>query len=400
MTDLGAKRNKKIGRAEAGGANAGGLSRLVASFEYDRVLITSVFILLSIGLVMVYSSSSVYAERLYGDSEYFIKRQLLWTLIGGGVFFAGAFFPGGYLKGRAGWLMLLALILCSVVLIPGVGVKVGGARRWLDLGLVRFQPSELAKLAVIVLMAALLSYRDRMQKKTVTSLILPVAVAQIPVALVLVEPDLGTALVIELIIGVMIFSAGLRIKTMLLFAGTALPVFYHFIVGTPFRLQRILGYIDPWAYRKTVGYQITEALISIGSGGITGVGLGEGKQRLFFLPEAHTDFVFAILAEELGLVGVLLVLSLFCLVVWRCIRIVLEAGGGFDGYLAIGLTALVAVPALFNVAVVTGLLPTKGLPLPLMSFGGSNLVATLLAIGLLTRIYRDNRRLGSAEATL
>jgi len=404
MTDsLGANKNKRLKRSDSSGEERpklfGYLSEVVSSFEYDRILMGAVFILLSLGLVMVYSSSSVYAERVYGDSEFFIKRQLLWTLLGGGAFFIGALFPGEYLKGRAGWLMLLALILCGLTLVPGVGIKVGGARRWLDLGLVRFQPSELAKLAVIVLMAALLSHRDRVQKKTTTSLLVPVVLAQIPVALVLAEPDLGTALVIELIVAVMIFSAGLRIKMLLLFAGTALPVFYHFVIGTPFRLQRILGYIDPWAYRKTVGYQITEALIAIGSGGITGVGLGEGKQRLFFLPEAHTDFVFAILAEELGLIGVLFVLTLFCLIIWRCIKIVLAVGSGFDGYLAIGLTALIAVPAIFNVAVVTGLLPTKGLPLPLMSFGGSNLLSTLLAMGLLMRIYRETLRPGSQEAS-
>ncbi len=249
------------------------------------------------------------------------------------------------------------------------------------------------------MLAALLSHRDRQQKKSTASLIIPVLLAQIPVALVLVEPDLGTALVIELIVGAMVFVGGLKIRSLALLSLTALPVFYHFVVGTPFRLRRILGYIDPWAYRDTVGYQITEALIAIGSGGIWGVGVGEGKQRLFFLPEAHTDFVLAILAEELGLVGMLLILSLFCVIVWRGLKIALRAGSTFDGYLAVGLTALIAVPAIFNAGVVTGLLPTKGLPLPLMSFGGSNLLSTLLALGLLMRIYRDDLKQRSGEAS-
>ncbi|MED5464691.1 MAG: putative lipid II flippase FtsW [Myxococcota bacterium] len=367
--------------------------------EFDRPLGVAAFAVLSIGLVMVYSSSSVYAARLYEDPEHFIKRQLLWCCFGVVAFAVGTLTPGHFLSRRAGWLMMGGVVLCAVVLVPGIGVKVGGARRWLDLGIVRFQPSEIAKIGVIVLLAALLSHRDRQQKKSTASLIIPVLLAQIPVALVLVEPDLGTALVIELIVGAMVFVGGLKIRSLALLSLTALPVFYHFVVGTPFRLRRILGYIDPWAYRDTVGYQITEALIAIGSGGIWGVGVGEGKQRLFFLPEAHTDFVLAILAEELGLVGMLLILSLFCVIVWRGLKIALRAGSTFDGYLAVGLTALIAVPAIFNAGVVTGLLPTKGLPLPLMSFGGSNLLSTLLALGLLMRIYRDDLKQRSGEAS-
>ncbi len=366
---------------------------LTSNWVYDRGLALAAFALISIGLVMVYSSSSVYAARLYGDSEYFISRQLIWCCLGGVAFWFGSFCPRETLRRKAGWIIIATVILCALVLIPGIGIKVGGARRWLNLGVARFQPSELAKLAVIVLMASLLARRDRLQTKNFSSLLIPVAIAQIPVALILVEPDLGTALVIELILMAMIFVAGLRVRTILLFGLAALPVFYHFVISTPFRLRRILGYIDPWAYRSSIGYQITEALIAIGSGGIGGVGLGEGKKRLFFLPEGHTDFIFAILAEELGFVGVCILLSLFCIVVWRGVSIALGAADSFDAYLAMGLTALIAVPALFNCAVATGLLPTKGLPLPLISSGGSNLVTTLLALGFLMRIYRDGKSL-------
>jgi cell division protein FtsW len=171
-----------------------------------------------------------------------------------------------------------------------------------------------------------------------------------------------------------------------------MPVLYHLIVGTPFRLRRVLGYIDPWAYRSTVGYQVTEALISIGSGGLFGVGLGDGKQKLFFLPEAHTDFIFAILAEEMGLLGVVLLLGAFAILLWRGMRLAMRAGDAFDRYLALGVTGLVGIPAVFNVCVATGLLPTKGLPLPFVSYGGSNLVVTMAAMGLLLRIDRDAQR--------
>jgi cell division protein FtsW len=225
----------------------------------------------------------------------------------------------------------------------------------------------------------------------------------VPVLLILVEPDLGTALVIELIVAVMVFAAGLRLRTLIMLGLAGLPVLYHLVVGTPFRLQRLLSYVDPWAYRSTVGYQITESLISIGSGGITGVGLGGGKQKLFFLPEAHTDFIFAILGEELGLIGVLLVLAAFVVFVWRGLRIAVHAKTAFDSYLALGLTALVGVPALFNAGVATGLLPTKGLSLPFVSYGGSNLVVTFMAVGMLLRLDcgegSGKHRAGAASAS-
>ncbi|MCK5690080.1 FtsW/RodA/SpoVE family cell cycle protein, partial [Myxococcota bacterium] len=211
------------------------------------------------------------------------------------------------------------------------------------------------------------------------------------------EPDLGSALVIELIVGAMVFVAGLRLWVLagMVLAGT--PFLYHLIVGTPFRLQRILGYIDPWAYRSTVGYQVTEALISIGSGGVTGVGLGEGKHKLFFLPEAHTDFIFAILAEELGLIGVTVLLGAFALLIFRMAKVAISATDSFQGFLAVGLLALVGVPAVFNTFVATGLLPTKGLPLPLVSYGGSNLLVTLIGIGLVMGIERKTRAMLAKE---
>jgi cell division protein FtsW len=299
--------------------------------------------------------------------------------------------PRRLLLARCGWLMLAVLVACSVVLVPGIGHFVGGARRWLPLGPVGLQPSEAAKLAVIVLLASLFAQRRDVDLPGGEGqhLMVPVIVTQLPVILILCEPDLGTALVIEMIMGVMVFAAGLRLRALVLMVLTALPIVYHLVVGTPFRLRRLLGYIDPWAFRSTVGYQVTEALISIGSGGLWGVGLGDGKQKLFFLPEAHTDFIFAILAEELGLAGVLTLLLALAVFVWRGLRLAIRAPVAFDGYLALGVTSLVGIPALFNVCVATGLLPTKGLPLPLLSYGGSNLVVTLLGIGLLWRIDRD-----------
>ncbi len=378
--------------ASRGGARPKSRSAASAVAEastFDFWIGLAVVFLLGLGLVLVYSSSAAHAAKTYGDAEYFLTQQSIRLALGLVILFVFARLPGEWLHRNAGWIMLGALVLCVGVLIPGLGVVRGGARRWLALGAAGFQPSEVAKLAIVLLLAAVLARRQSRPAKARPSLVVPVLLAQIPVVLVLAEPDLGTALVIELIVAVMVFVAGVRMRFLALLGLTALPVCYHLIVSTPFRMRRFLAFIDPWAYRHTVGYQLSEALISIGSGGIFGLGLGEGKHGLFFLPEAHTDFIFAILAQELGLVGVLMVLGAFVLLVWRAGSIALNARDAFDRYLAIGITALIGIPAVFNTCVVTGLLPTKGLPLPLVSYGGSTLLVTLAAIGLLLRIHRD-----------
>lgn len=360
---------------------------------WDGWLLSALVVLLSLGLVLVYSSSAVYAERQFGNAEFFLHKQLLLAGLGLAAMFVLAQVPRHWLEDNAGWVFLAAVGLCVLVLIPGLGVFRGGARRWLDVGLFTFQPSEVAKLAVVLLLARILSRRDTRPTARRCSLWVPVLVAQVPVVFVLVEPDLGTALVMEMLVATLVFAAGVRPRTLVVLALLALPVFYHLVVGTPFRLRRILGYIDPWAYRSTVGYQITEALIAIGSGGVWGVGLGQGTHRLFFLPEAHTDFIFAILAEELGLVGVTFFIIALGLLLHRGLSLATRAQVPFDRYLALGVTALIGIPALLNLGVVTGLLPTKGLPLPLISYGGTNLAVALGAVGMLLRIDRDVRSL-------
>lgn len=359
----------------------------------DAWLVGAICVLLSLGVVLVYSSSSVHAFRTYGEASFFLNRQLIGVGLGLVLLLGALRVPTASLARRAPLILTVATVLCALVLIPGLGRVAGGARRWLELGGFRFQPSELAKLAIVVVMAAMLAARERKAPERRVSLLVPLLLVQIPVALILAEPDLGTAVEANLIVGAMIFAAGLRYRTLLLMGLGALPLLYHLIVGTPFRLRRLLGYIDPWAYRSTVGYQVTEALMSIGSGGLSGVGLGDSKHKLFFLPEAHTDFIFAILGEELGFIGIVVVLAAFGVIVWRGSRIALAAQGKFERYLAFGLTLLVGIPAVLNVCVATGLLPTKGLPLPLMSYGRSNLVMTLLTLGILLRIDLQNRRL-------
>jgi len=391
--------------AAAMASRRGGDGRVVVQadstfFGADFPLSLAVGILVSLGLVLVYSSSAAHAARSFGDGTYFLYAQLIRAGVGIGAIVLMQFVPMTWLRRKAGWLFVIAVLLCVAVLIPGLGVIRGGARRWLLLGPTVVQPSELAKLAVIMVLAAIFAQRDeRRRDKDGSGLLAPVVLAQIPVLLVLMEPDLGTALVMELIIGVMVFIAGLRLRVLALLGLATLPVFYHLVMSTPFRLRRLLAFIDPWAYRQTVGYQLSEALISTGSGGVFGLGLGVGKHGLFYLPEAHTDFIFAILGQELGFVGVVVLMSAFAVVLWRGYRIAMAAPTVWAGYLAMGLTCLIGVPAVFNTCVVTGLLPTKGLPLPLVSYGGSNLIVTLVAVGILIRIDRDTRAgAGSRES--
>lgn len=371
----------------------------LSTMPFDPYLVLSLLVLLALGLVLVYSSSAVYAARSLGDAHRFLRAQAVWAAMGVVALIMATWVPGPALSRRAPWLLGVTLTLLALVLVPGIGHFVGGARRWLVLGPISCQPSEAAKLTCTIVLAQVFSRRGD-EPLTARALMAPVLLCQLPVALILLEPDLGTAIVIELILALMLFAAGLRLRVLLMLFLAATPMLYHLIVGTPFRLRRMLGYIDPWAFRSTIGYQVTEALISIGSGGLWGKGLGDGMQKLFFLPEAHTDFIFAILAEELGLVGVLSVLLCFATVVVRGLLLATRARAPFDRYLALGLTALVGVPAILNLCVATGLLPTKGLPLPFISYGGSNLLVTLTAMGLLLRIDHTVRAAGPLSARI
>ena len=355
----------------------------------DWPILTATLLLLGMGAALVYSSSSIYAGRLYHDPHRFLRSQALFIALGLLSLAAASQLPRRLLQARSGLLWLLSMGSCAAVLVPGIGHFVGGARRWLVLLGVSCQPSEFCKLALVIVLSGLLARRAVTLPRR--SLWLPFVLVQAPVALILCEPDLGTALVIEMVMVLMLFAAGLRGRTLLTLGAMSLPLLYHLIVGTPFRLRRLMSYIDPWAYRSTTGYQVTEALISIGSGGLWGSGLGEGKQKLFFLPEAHTDFIFAVLAEELGFVGVAVMVLAFATLIGRAIIIAMRAAEPFDQFLALGVAALIGIPALFNACVATGLLPTKGLPLPFISYGGSNLLISLTAVGLLLRVARDAR---------
>jgi len=354
----------------------------------DLPMVAAVMALLGLGTVMVYSSSAVFAGAKYGNASFFLQRHLVYGVIGLVAFYVGWRLDYGFYRRFTYPMLIGTFVLLVAVLI--FGTKIDGARRWFHLAGVSFQPSEPAKLALIVYLAhSLTKKRDTVRLFSIG--FLPhLCVAGLMGLLVLRQPDLGTAAILGLVTLLVLFVAGTKLSYIVISLLAAAPVAYHLMVGTPWRLRRLLAYLDPWAYRRDAGYQISESLISIGSGGLHGLGLGDGKQKLFFLPAAHTDFIFAIIGEELGLVGMAAVVGLIVLIVLCGLRAALRARDLFGSYLAYGITATFGFQALLHVSVVLGLVPTKGITLPLVSYGGSALVTTLFCMGVLLNIAAGN----------
>jgi cell division protein FtsW len=358
----------------------------VPRYEHDIVLFASVLALVGFGIVMVYSASAVYATQKFGSATYFLRRDLLWSAIGLTAMGIGMRVDFGAYR-RWSYLMLIASIgMLAAVLL--VGARINGARRWFHFAGVSFQPAELAKLALVIYLAYSLAKKAEKVRSFTVGFVPHMIVCGLMMALLLKQPDLGTAVILGMATLILLFVAGAKISYIFIAFLAAAPIMYQAIVGTPWRLRRMLAFIDPWQYRYDVGYQITESLISIGSGGVRGLGLGDGKQKLFFLPEAHTDYVMAIVGEELGLIGIVGIATMFGILVWRGARAALRARDAFGCYLAFGITAMFGLQALVNLGVVLGALPTKGLPLPFVSFGGSTLVVDLFAMGILLNISR------------
>jgi len=348
-------------------------------------------ILALIGLVMVFSASAVVAGNRFHDSIYFLKRQVAWLAFGFLLLQLASRVDYAVWRKWAVPLLALTVLLLVAVLIPSVGVMVKGARRWLRVGSVSFQPAELAKLALVVYLAAYLARKESRLTELVRGVLPPLVVVGLAAGMILLQPDLGTVVVIGLMTLTLLFLAGARWSHLAGLVLAAVPVGAALVLSSPYRRQRLLTFLDPSKDPTDAGFQMTQSLLAFGSGGPFGVGLGEGKQKLFFLPEAHTDFVLALVGEELGLVGTASVIVLFAVLMLKGFRIAGRAREPFGRYLALGITLLIGTQALINAGVVTGLLPTKGLTLPLVSYGGSSLVVTLLEIGILLSISRDRQ---------
>lgn len=354
---------------------------------FDGLLLAGVLGLVAVGAVMVYSASAIQAgqsRRLGYDEFYFLKRQLLAAGIGLALLAAALKLGLRRVAALATPLLLLAFVLLA--LVPLVGKTAGGAQRWIPLGPLQFQPAEAAKVAFVLWLARSLARKQDRIRLLSIGLLPHLAVAGALVALCLVQKDLGTGVILFLVLFAMLFAAGAKVSYLLLAAAAAAPVAWHLVRSAPYRWARILAFLDPERYRSGPGFQLWESLLGTANGGVVGQGLGQGKGKLFYLPAAHTDFIAAVIAEEAGLLGVLLVLALLGLVLWRGLRAALNASEPFGCYAALGVTVLLGAQALVNLAVVFGLLPTKGLTLPFVSYGGSSLLTLLGAVGVLLAV--------------
>lgn len=365
-----------------------------------HLLLLSAGMLLCIGLVMVASASMGVAEAQFGNAFYFFMRHLVYMLLGLSVGFVAARVPVDTWQRMSGLLLLTAFLLLLVVLVPGVGRRINGSMRWIGVGPLTLQPSEFAKFAVITYMGGYLLRRQDEVRSSWSGFIKPMVVVGITVFMLLLEPDFGASMVIVSAVLAMLFLAGTPLLQFAVLMAGVLIAGVLAVWLEPYRVQRVLSFTDPWAHAFDSGYQLTQSLIAFGRGEWFGVGLGKSVQKLFYLPEAHTDFVFAVYAEEFGLIGVLLVICLLWLLVRSAVRIGQQAElrqALYAAYIAYGIGFLLGVQALVNIGVNMGLFPTKGLTLPLVSYGGSSLLVVCLMLGVLLRIDTENNAVMSAQ---
>ena len=360
--------------------------------QYDRVLLVAILLLLMGSVVMVYSSSSVVALTTYDDPAFFMKRQIMWAVLGLALMTITMRIDHRLLSNRRVViaLLVLSLVLLAATLVPGVGRMINGSRRWLRLGMFSFQPSELAKVALAVYMSYYIAKKGERIRDFKNGLVPAYVVTGIFLLVALRQPDFGAAMTLAGVAGIMLFAGGANIIHLGATVAAALPLVYFAVAHSAYRSRRIFSFLDPWADPQGAGHQIIQSYLAFGSGGVFGRGLGEGRQKLLFLPERHSDFIYAVIGEELGLIGALVVLVLFVVILWRGVRIALSAYDGFSRMLALGITLLISVQGMINMAVVTGLLPTKGIALPLVSYGGSSLVVTMAALGVLLNISKES----------
>jgi cell division protein FtsW len=352
----------------------------------DPWLLWAILLLCGLGLVMIYSASAVTARQVTGDPLFYLKRQAVAALIGGSALLLSLKMGYRRLQPLAYPLLVLSFLFLCLVLVPGIGTVSGGARRWIRLPGAGFQPAELAKITFVIYLAYSLSKKREKVRIFSIGFLPHCFVGLCFMGLCLREPDFGSAVTLALLLFSLLFAAGARVSWLLGSLLVGLPAAAFAVARSPYRMKRILAFLDPWAHRHDIGYQVAESLMSVGSGGIWGLGLGDGRQKLFFLPEAHTDFIFSIIGEELGLFGSTLVIALYGIIIWRGLRAAFNASEAFGAYLALGITSLIGFGACVNLGVAMGALPTKGLTLPLVSYGGTSLVLSLFAGGVLLSI--------------
>lgn len=363
----------------------------------DLPLLLATLMLMGLGVVMVYSSSWAVAAEQFGDPLYYAKKHVVYALIAVVALLVGTAVQPLHWSRLTYPLLAGMFVLLLIVLLPGVGAAAGVARRWIVVGPITLQPGEPAKFALLVYLATSLARKGHRMRSFSVGVLPHLIIPGAAILLIMKQPDYGTAVMIATVTLILLFVGGARIGY-LAGAGLALlPVALWLVTSSAYRMRRVVAYLDPWGHRYDEGYQITESLMTLGSGGLLGLGLGDGRQKLFFLPAAHTDFILAVIGEELGFLGILAVVGCFIVILVRGMRAALRHTDAFRSYLALGITALVTLQATFNIAVVLGVVPTKGLTLPFISSGGSSLITSAFLAGVLLRLASE---VPSADAAM
>ena len=353
--------------------------------EYDLVIMMMAIALTCFGVVMVYSASSVMAANRYHDGFYFLKRQGVFAMLGFGVMIGTMQVDYHFWRRMAVPALFGCIALLVLVLVPGIGGKAGGASRWLKLPGFNLQPSEMAKLALIMYMAYSLDRKQDKVKNFKQGIVPYMLVLALLIGCMVMQPDLGGALTLVSVAMTMLFAAGMRLSHIISMIVLAMPLL-AFKLSRGYHGERMKIWLNPWIDPQGKGFQIIQSLLALGTGGVFGQGLGQGKQKLFYLPEAHTDFILSVVGEELGFLGIFVIIGMFFLLVQRAMRVAVAAPDTFGRFLALGIAVLFGIEATVNMGVVTGLLPTKGLALPFISYGGSSLLISLFAVGILLNI--------------
>mgnify|MGYP001036907657 CR=1 FL=1 len=355
----------------------------------DLLLFAAALLLVSLGLVMVFSASSVMAMAETGDPFHYLKRQLVGVVVG--MIGMLVIMQIDYRIYQRFAILGVAIAYILLITVLAVGTDISGSRRWINLGIINLQPSELAKLALVNFVAAYAASHPQEMKSFWRGVVPPLLVTAGFFGLIILEPDFGTAVSMAGTAIVMLFACGARFVHLFLLALMAIPLFGAIIWLEPYRMERILSFLDPWADPMNTGWNIIQSLLAIGSGGLFGLGLGSSRQKFFYLPEQHTDFIFAILGEELGFLGSIITLLLFFLLAWRGFRIALRAPDLFGCFMAVGVTSMIILQAVLNIGVVSGILPVTGVTLPFISYGSSSMVVTLASVGVLLNISKHCR---------
>ncbi|HVH30605.1 MAG TPA: putative lipid II flippase FtsW [bacterium] len=373
------------------------MNDLVPRRPMDSWLFVAVLALVAAGVVMVYSASAIVAHDRFGDSAFFLKRQAVWAVLGMMALALTQRIHYARLRALTPVLLFLTLAALVLVLVPGVGRVAGGARRWIAIaGPFAFQPAEGAKLALVLYLAHVLTARGRTD--TLRAAGPPLLVTVLCAGLILLQPDMGTALLLGALTLGLLFIGGVRPLHLMGLSAATLPLLTVAVLGEGYRRQRIMAFLNPWRDPQGAGFHIIQSLLALGSGGLLGLGLGNSRQKFFYLPEQHTDFIFAILGEELGLIGAVAIVALFGLLAVRGFRIAREAPDRYGSLVASGITLMIVLQAIINIGVTTGVLPITGVPLPFVSFGGSSLLFTLISVGILLNISQYGRADASSGA--